>query len=117
MPGRCSRGAVLQISLDPTVGHEIEKSRPCLVVQNDIGNQYSPMTIVVPIEGAEHVARLYPINVFIPKGEGGLEKDSVALCNQIRCVDEARFGKTYGVVSAETMKKVSEALKISLELK
>lgn len=117
MPGRCSRGTILQISLDPTVGHEIKKSRPCLVVQNDIGNKYSPMTIVVPIEGAEHVAKLYPINVFIPSGEGGLDKDSVALCNQIRCVDEARFGKVYGVVSRETMEKVGQALKISLDLK
>ena len=117
MPGRCVRGAVLQISLDPTVGHEMKKSRPCLVVQNDIGNRYSPTTIVVPVEGAEHVPKLYPVNVLIRKGEGGLEKDSVALCNQIRCVDEARFGKTYGIVSAETMRRVSEALKISLDLK
>jgi mRNA interferase MazF len=117
MPGRCTRGTILQISLDPTVCHEIKKSRPCLVVQNDIGNKYSPMTIVVPIEGAEHVPRLFPVNVLIPKGEGGLDKDSVALCNQIRCVDEARFGKTYGVVSATTMGKVAEALKISLDLK
>src|SRR5208282_4109461 len=99
-------GVILQISLDSTAGHEIKKSRPCLVVQNDIGNKYSPMTVVVPIEGAEHIQKLYPVTVFIPKGEGGLDKDSVALCNQIRCVDESRFGKTYGVVSSETMKKV-----------
>jgi mRNA interferase MazF len=117
MPGRCTRGTILQINLDPTVGHEIKKSRPCLVVQNDIGNKYSSMTVVVPIEGAEHVQKIYPVNVFIPKGDGGLDKDSVALCNQIRCVDEARFGKTYGVVSPGTMKKVEEAIKISLELK
>lgn len=117
MPGRCTRGAILQISLDPTVGHEIKKSRPCLVVQNDIGNKYSPMTIVVPIEGAEHVQKLYPVNVFLPKGEGGLGKDSVILCNQIRSVDEGRFGRIYGVVSAETMKKVEQAIRISLDLK
>lgn len=86
------------------------------MVQNDIGNKYSPMTIVIAIEGAEHVKKLYPVNVFIPKGEGGLTKDSVALCNQIRTVDELRFGKTYGVVSPRTMKKVDEALKISLAL-
>lgn len=117
MPGRCSRGVILQISLDPTLSHEIKKSRPCLVVQNDIGNKYSPMTIVVPIEGAEHVQKLYPVNVFIPEGEGGLDKDSVALCNQIRCVDEARFGRIYGGVSSETMRKVEQAIKISLDLR
>lgn len=116
MPGRCTRGTILQINLDPTRGHEIKKSRPCLVVQNDTGNKYSPMTIVVPVEGAEHVAKMYPINVLIPKGEGGLDKDSVALCNQIRCVDEERFGKVYGVVTNGTMKKIDLALKISLGL-
>jgi len=72
--GRCTRGVILQISLDPALGHEIKKSRPCLVVQNDVGNKYSPMTVVVPIEGAEHVPKLYPVNVFIPAGEGGLDK-------------------------------------------
>lgn len=117
MPGRCSRGTILQITLDPTAGHEIKMSRPCLVVQNDIGNKYSPITVVVPIEGAEHVPKIYPVNVFIPNGEGGLERDSVALCNQIRCVDEVRFGKVYGVVSRETMEKVELAIKISLDLK
>ena len=116
MPGKCVRGAILDISLDPTEGHEIRKTRPCLVVQNDVGNQYSPMTIVVPVEGAEHIRKLYPVNVSIPQGEGGLLKDSVALCNRIRCVDEARFGKTYGQVSVATMSKVDQALKISMAL-
>jgi mRNA interferase MazF len=52
----------------------------------------------------------------IPKGEGGLTKDSVALCNQIRSVDETRFGKTRGHVSPGTMGKIDHALKISLGL-
>ena len=56
--------------------------------------------------GAEHVAKPYPIHVLIPKGEGGLAKDSIAMCNQIRCVDEARFGKTYGHVSPGTMARM-----------
>jgi len=116
MPGKCVRGAILDINLDPTVGHEIRKTRPCLVVQNDVGNRFSPLTIVVPVAGAKHVARPYPIHVLIPKGEGGLAKESVALCNQIRCVDEARFGKTYGLVSPATMDKVDQALKVSLAL-
>lgn len=116
MPGKCVRGAILDISLDPSVGHELRKTRPCLVVQNDVGNRFSSLTIVVPVGGAEHVAKPYPIHVLIPKGEGGLAKDSVAMCNQIRCVDEARFGKTYGHVSPGTMAKVDQALKVSLAL-
>jgi len=117
MPGRCTRGTVIEINLDPAVGHEIRKSRPCLVVQNDIGNRFSPTTIVVPISGAEHVAKLYPANVLLRKGEAGLKKESVVLCNQIRSVDESRFGKTLGTVTSETMQRVDAALKISLGLR
>ena len=116
MPGKCIRGMVIEVRLDPTLGHEIRKTRPCVVVQNDIGNAKSPLTIVAAIEGAEHVLRPYPMNVQIPKGEGGLSKDSVVLCNQIRTVDEVRFLKIYGQLSEETMKRVDAALKISLAL-
>ena len=116
MPGKCARGTVLEINLDPTVGHEIRKSRPCVVIQNDIGNKYSPLTIVAAIVGAEHVKKLYPVNVRVPKGDGGLLKDSVVLCNQIRTVDELRFGKVYGSFSNSTMEQIDRALRISLAL-
>ena len=116
MPGKCVRGTVLEINLDPTIGHEIKKSRPCVVIQNDTGNRYSPLTIVAAIEGAEHVKKLYPVNVYVPKGDGGLLKDSVVLCNQIRTVDELRFGRVYGTLSGSTMAEVDRALRISLAL-
>src|SRR5258708_11477581 len=96
MPGKCVRGMVVVVNLDPTVGHEIRKLRPCVVIQNDIGNANSHLTIVAAIEGAEHFPRLYPVNVLVKKGDGGLVKDSVVLCEQIRTVDERRFGKSYG---------------------
>ncbi len=116
MPGKCVRGTVLEINLDPTVGHEIKKSRPCVVIQNDIGNRYSPITIVAAIEGAEHIKREYPVDVRVPKGEGGLEKESVVLGNQIRSVDETRFGRIYGQFSNTTMERIDQALRISLAL-
>ena len=78
------RGDVVDIDFEPVRGHEIGRTRPAVVVQNDIGNQYSPLIIVVPIRGAEHIKRLYPVIVPIPKGEGGLDKDSVAQCDQIK---------------------------------
>jgi mRNA-degrading endonuclease toxin of MazEF toxin-antitoxin module len=53
------------------------------------------VTIVAAIEGAERIPKEFPFNVFVAKGEGGLEKDSVMLCNQIRTVDMSRFGKRY----------------------
>ncbi len=116
MPGKCVRGTVLEVNLDPTVGHEIKKTRPCVVIQNDTGNKYSPLTVVAAIQGAEHVPKLYPVNVFVQKGEGGLTKDSVVLCNQLRTVDEIRFGKVYGRLSDTTMEQVDKALRISLAL-
>ncbi len=116
MPGKCVRGTILDIVLDPTVGHEGKKTRPCLVIQNDIGNKYSPLTMVVVVIGGEHVTKDLPINVRIPEGGGGLVKESVVMCNQIRTVDEQRFGKIYGQVSPEIMKRVDAALRISLGL-
>jgi mRNA interferase MazF len=107
---------VIEINLDPTVGYEIRKSRPCVVIQNDVGNAYSPLTIVAALEGAEHVPKLYPVNVLVKKGEAGLAKDSVVLCNQLRTVDEQRFGKIYGKLSGPTMRKIDRALRISLAL-
>ena len=116
MPGKCVRGMVVEINLDPTVGHEIRKCRPCVVIQNDIGNANSHLTVVAAIEGAEHRSKLYPVNVLVKKGEGGLTKDSVVLCEQIRTVDETRFGRALGKLTDATMEKVNEALKISLAL-
>jgi mRNA interferase MazF len=116
MPGRCIRGAVIEVNLDPAIGSEPKKTRPCVVIQNDIGNKYSPTSIVAVITGAENVPRHYPVDVPVPKGEGGLAKDSVVQCNQIRSVDESRFLRTLGHLKTQTMKKVDEALKISLAL-
>lgn len=116
MPGKCSRGMVLDVALDPVVGHETGKTRPCVVIQNDIGNAASPVTIVAVITGAENVPKLYPVNVKVLRGEGGLIKDSVVLCNQIKTIDERRFGRTYGKFSDDTMSKIDLALRISLAL-
>lgn len=107
---------VLEINLDPTVGHEHSKTRPCVVIQNDVGNKNAPTTIVAVITGAENIKRPYPVNVSIPPVEGGLPKESVVLCSQLRTVDEIRFGKTYGQLSPATMKKIDTALRISLQL-
>jgi mRNA interferase MazF len=116
MPGKVVRGMVVEVRLDPTIGHEIRKKRPCVVIQNDIGNKNSPLVIVATITGAEHTRKAPPIWIFVPKGEGGLDKDSYVLCHQIRTVDETRLGQIYGQLSAKTMKEVDEALRISLAL-
>jgi len=107
---------VLEVNLDPAVGSEPIKARPCVVVQNDIGNRYSPVSIVAIITGVENVPKSYPVDVPVAKGEGGLSKDSVVQCNLLRSVDERRFVRTLGHLSKATMEKVDRALRISLAL-
>ena len=116
MVGKPYRGMVVEVSLDPVVGHERGRSRPCLVVQNDVGNRFSSTTIVVPLTAATHIKTSSPIYVFVKKGEGGATKDSFILCDQIRTVDQQRFRAVYGSLSAETMARVDAALLVSLGL-
>jgi mRNA interferase MazF len=115
MARKYSRGTVLEINLDPSVGREYMKTRPCVVVQSDLLNKYSQVTIVAPITGAENVKQ-GPTYVPIKKGEAGLPKDSFIVCHQLRTVDESRCGKIYGQVTPATMNKVTEALKIVLDI-
>ena len=116
MPGRCVRGEVVVVNLDPAVGSEPKKTRPCVVIQNDVGNKYSPVTIVAAITEAGNVPRQYPVDVPVGKGEGGLSKNSVIQCNMLRCVDESRVVRSLGHVTPRTMESVNAALKISLAL-
>jgi|SRR5579884_1154679 len=111
-----TRGDVLVVNLDPVVGSEPSKKRPCVVIQNDIGNKYSPITIVAAITDQEHVPRRYPVDVQVEKGEGGLTKDSVIQCNLIRCIDGKRVLQSLGRLTPRTMTEVDRALKISLSL-
>lgn len=116
MPGKCVRGAVVEVNLDPVVGSEANKTRPCVFIQNDVGNRFSPIVIVAAIAGAENVPKAYLVDVPVPKGEGRLGKDSVVQCNQIRSVDEKRLVRTLGQLRPVTMAKVDKALRISLAL-
>lgn len=116
MPGKPFRGMVVLVELDPVVGHEQGRTRPCVVVQNDIGNRYSSTTVVVPLTDASHVKKPSPIYVPVKKGDGGATKDSYVLCDQIRTVDQRRFRSIFGSLAAETMAAVDNALLISLGL-
>jgi mRNA interferase MazF len=116
MAGKPFRGMVVEVSLDPVVGHEQGRSRPCVVIQNDVGNRFASTTIVVPLTDAAHVRTPSPIYVRIKKGDGGATKDNYALCDQIRTVDQRRFRTVFGTLSAEAMAEIDAALLISLGL-
>jgi mRNA interferase MazF len=116
MAGKPYRGMVVSVTPDPVVGHEQGRTRPCLVVQNDVGNRYSSTSIVVPLTDAVHVKQPSPIYVLVKMGDGGTTKDSYVLCDQIRTVDQQRFRKVLGTLGSEAMTAVDRALMISLGL-
>jgi|HubBroStandDraft_6_1064221.scaffolds.fasta_scaffold223916_3 mRNA interferase MazF len=110
------RGEIYLCSFDPTVGHEIKKTRPALIIQNDVGNRYSPLTIVAAITSSvPHVS--YPVEVVInPTASTGLDVESLIRLDQIRTVDRERLIRRLGVADTVTMAKVDGAIKISLGL-
>ena len=103
------------VSLDPSVGAEIRKTRPAVIVQNDPANRRSPITIVVAIT-SQFEEPLYPTEVLVRAPEGGLTTDSVVLLNQIRSVDKGRLVRRLGVLKPETMTEIDRALLLSLGL-
>jgi mRNA interferase MazF len=109
------RGEIFLVNFDPTVGAEINKTRPALVIQNNTSNTYSPVTIVAAITSSVSEGKLYPTEVFISAGEGGLLHDSVVLLNQIHTIDRARLVKKLGSITVARMDAVSRALTISLD--
>ena len=107
------RGDIYLVNFDPTVGSEIKKTRPALILQNDIANEHSPITIVAAIT-SKFDDKLYPTEVLIPQGTGGLSTDSIVLLNQIRSIDKRRLVKKLGAVTPSTMMRVDRAIQISL---
>ena len=113
---RPKRGDIYPVNLDPTVGAEIRKTRPALVLQNDIANKFSPVTIVAAIS-FKFDDSLYPTEVLIlAKGRTGLALVSVVLLNEIRAVDKKGLVKRLGRLSAAEMAKVDRALHVSVGL-
>jgi mRNA interferase MazF len=109
------RGEVYLVSFDPTVGAEIRKTRPALVLQNDVANRWSPITIVAAIS-SRFEEPLYPTEVRVRPPDGGLAAEGVVLLNQIRSVDKRRLVKRLGAVRRETMLGVDLALRVSVGL-
>jgi mRNA interferase MazF len=106
------RGEVYLVSFDPTLGAEIQKTCPALIVQNDIANRHSPITIVAAIT-SRFTEPLYPTEVLITPPEGGLTIPSVVLLNQMRSVDKRRLIRRLGTLRPETLDHVTRALQIS----
>lgn len=109
------RGDVFFADLSPVVGSEQGGVRPVLIIQNDIGNRFSPTVIVAAITAKIQKAKL-PTHVELSAEAHGFDRDSVVLLEQIRTIDKQRLTDKITHLDEETMKKVNESLSISVGL-
>ena len=107
------RGELYYADLSPVVGSEQGGVRPILIVQNNIGNKFSPTIIAAAITSQMTKAKL-PTHIEISSNEFGLPKNSIILLEQIRTLDKKRLKEKIGELPVPTMKKVNTALLISL---
>ena len=112
---KINKGDIIIGNLEPIKGSEQGGIRPCLIIQNDIFNKYSPTTIIAAITSKEF-SKEYPTNVKLKSDESGLNKDSTIMLNQLRTIDKSRVIKRIGTLDREIMKQVDMAIKISLDL-
>jgi mRNA interferase MazF len=108
------RGEVYFVCLDPTVGSEINKTRPAIIISNDISNQLAETVTVLPITSS--VGKIYPFEVILLPSESGLLRKSKVKCNQIRTIDKKRLVKSLGKVSLQKIREVEDALRIHLDM-
>lgn len=112
---KVKRGDVFYADLNPVIGSEQGGVRPVLIVQNDIGNRYSPTVIVAAITSRINKAKL-PTHVEIPSDYTNLDKDSVILLEQIRTIDKKRLQRHIAHLGDDVIEDVNTSLEISLGL-
>jgi mRNA interferase MazF len=113
------RGEVRMVDLDPVRGAEASKQRPAVIVSNDAANQTAArldrgVLTVVPI--TSNVERIYPFQVLLPAGAGGLPRDSKAQAEQVRSIDAERVGRQLGRLPDRLMTSLDDALRLHLAL-
>ena len=107
------RGDVFLVNFDPTVGAEVRKTRPAVIVSNDINNLHSPIVSIAPI--TSNITRIYSFEVEIPAGMAGLHRSKV-MVNQTRAVDKLRLMKKTGRLSEEIITLLDSALRLHYAL-
>jgi mRNA interferase MazF len=107
------RGEVYWVNLDPIIGTEIGKTRPAVIISNNVGNQFSARVIVAPITKGG-LEKTYPFEVLLAVGEAGLAVACKAALDQIRSVDKQRLVRRIGVLSPERMQDIDRAIRVSV---
>ncbi len=108
------RGDIWVAALDPTIGSEIRKTRPAIIVSNNVNNANSNVVSVIPI--TSNIEKVFAFEVFLSKGTGNLPKDSKAKTNQIRTIDKRRLAKFIGSLPAQYLEQVDIALRLHLDV-
>jgi mRNA interferase MazF len=109
------RGDIYFVNLDPTIGSEIRKKRPVLVVSNNANNKMASTVTVVPI--TSNTAKVYPFEVLLEMKDSGLSKKSKAQCHQVRTISKLRIQElNAGHATDEVMTRIEAALKLHLDL-
>lgn len=111
MASRIERGDIVLVVLHGATGTETRKTRPAVVVSNDINNRVAPILTVIPLSSS--VQRVYPFDVLLKTGHG-VKKDSRAMANQIRTIDRQRVRRKLGKVGPETMSRIEDAILLHL---
>ncbi len=105
------RGEVFIAALDPVIGHEVAKTRPVIIVSNNIGNQYSGTVTIIPVT-SKNLTKIYPFEVYLPKDAGPLKKIQKQRQIKIRTLDKARLLKSIGMLNDELMNNMDKAIKV-----
>jgi mRNA interferase MazF len=109
------RGDIFLACLDPVIGKEIAKTRPVVVVSNDLNNQYSSTVTVLPVT-SKNMEKIYPFEVLIPQGKSNLPKDSKVKADQIRTLDRRRLIKFIGKLEHRDIEAIDKALQVHLSI-
>jgi mRNA interferase MazF len=107
---------IVEIDLATPAAKSIRHTRLGLVLQNDVGNSHSPITIVAAIVGRDRVKALSEVHVAVPANDAGLTENSVILCDQISSVEQRRIDRVIGKLDSDLMQDVDAALRTSLGL-
>ncbi len=109
------RGDIYYANLNPTIGGEIQKTRPVLIVSNNANNRYATTLTVIPL--TSNVKKVYPFEVLLQMRDTGLSKKSKAQCHQIRTISKLRLsGKCQGTLGREILNQVEDAIILHLDL-
>lgn len=112
---KMKRGEIYFADLNPTVGHEVKKKRPVLIVSNDANNRAAKTVTVIPL--TSNIEKIYPFEVLLKKDDSGLTKNAKAQCNQIRTISKLRMqGKKVGALNQKKMLEINSSIKLHLDM-